>query len=297
MGNDLTVIPDETIAALDDAAEFGKKAGLELAPFKRSVMIATALNRLRSIISGPVLKEMLKLKDSALGFLTDKGMRNDEKRFVPYTDEQVRDCLIEAAIKGVYPVGNQFNIIQGRCYITKEGFHHLLKQTTGLKYDMTPEVPQLNDRKGLVNMKIHWTYKGEEHTEVVPFVVKLNFGMEEDAAIGKATRKARAWLYQMVTGVEMCDGEAEDDGVIDVQTTSTVSRPAKPELKNLIPKIPDPYKGYESKIGAAVTLPELQDLFNEMNSNTVLTSDQKKSLKENCTKRRKEIESGNSQND
>jgi hypothetical protein len=38
--------------------------------------------------------------------------------------------------------------------------------------------------------------------------------MGADAIIGKASRKARAWLYATVTGMEVGDGDADDAVVI-----------------------------------------------------------------------------------
>ena len=92
MANELITIPQETIDALDLAAQNGKMAGLELAPFKRSVMIAAAVNQLRQILTGPVLHQFMLLKDTAVGFLTDKGN---------YSEAVIRDALIEACIAGV----------------------------------------------------------------------------------------------------------------------------------------------------------------------------------------------------
>jgi len=286
MSNELTIIPEQTVTQLDAAAVLAEEAGLELAPFKRSVMIAAAVNQLRELLTGPVLKEFVKLKDTAVGFLTDKGMKDSNGRMVPYSDEQIRDALIEAAIAGVYPVGNQFNIIQGRCYITKEGFHHLLKnKVKGLQYDMTPEVPQLGERKGTVRMKIHWIYNNEEHTETIPFVVKLNAGMAEDAAIGKATRKARAWLYQMVTGAEIVDGDVDEKP----DPPNTIVVPQKgANLKDVIPKA-SPYNNYKKDIEFSETVDALMEVYKEMSADERLTETEKESIKSLLTSKKEAL--------
>ncbi len=44
----------------------------------------------------------------------------------------------------------------------------------------------------------------------------MNAFMGTDAVIGKATRKARAWLFSTITGTEIGDGDA---GEIDVKAT------------------------------------------------------------------------------
>ena len=281
MANELVTIPQETIDALDLAAQNGKLAGLELAPFKRSVMIAAAVNQLRQILTGPVLKQFMLLKDTAVGFLTDKGN---------YSEQQIRDALIEACIAGVYPVGNQFNIISGRCYITKEGFHQLLKDKEGLRYNITPDIPQLDlaNKKGIVNMRIQWEYRGESHCETIPFVVRLNAGMGEDAAIGKATRKARAWLYQVITGIEIGDGEVDD--VPDNPDVIDVSPKKKPTLRSLVPRAKI---DYEDEIQHAEDVDKLRMIYAAMQQDPDVTEERREELKAKCTARKEEIQGGN----
>lgn len=281
MANELITIPQETIDALDLAAQNGKMAGLELAPFKRSVMIAAAVNQLRQILTGPVLHQFMLLKDTAVGFLTDKGN---------YSEQTIRDALIEACIAGVYPVGNQFNIISGRCYITKEGFHQLLKDKEGLRYNITPDIPQMDpaNKKATVSMKIQWEYRGESHTETIPFVVRLNAGMGEDAAIGKATRKARAWLYQVITGIEIGDGDVEE--LAEDPNTITIEQKERPTLRKLVPKAKT---DYEDMIRRADDVEGLKIIYGMMEKDTELPKERFDELKAKCTQRKEEINGGN----
>lgn len=124
----------------------------------------------------------------------------------------VKDCLIDAVLIGVEPYGNQFNIIANQTYITKEGYGYLLGKIKGLKYSIKPELPRINVEKGsgAVEMKIKWSFNGETKEETVDFATKVNAYMGADAVIGKATRKARAWLFNQVSDIEITDGDAED---------------------------------------------------------------------------------------
>jgi hypothetical protein len=223
-------VPDATITALDNAAETGLLASSQSSNFRRMAMVANAICQLRALLTPEVMAPVMALQNTSLGFKTDR--KGDG-----YPMEIVRDCLIEATLQGVFPVGNEFNIIANNMYITKEGFGHKLKDVKGLTYSITPGIPSGKAEGAIINMEIEWRHNGHDGRKVIAIPVRVNSGMGADAIIGKATRKARAWLYAHVTGQEVPDGDAEDlkTGSIDVPVTSRFEKPAEPLL-------PDPPK-------------------------------------------------------
>jgi hypothetical protein len=123
----------------------------------------------------------------------------------------VRDCTIEALLQGVGAVGNEFNIIAARAYITKEGMGRKLSNIKGLSYTVTPGIPHTTGGGAVAPVEIEWQYGGERHTKTLQICVRVNAGMGADAICGKAVRKARAWLYSTITGQEVPEGEVGDD--------------------------------------------------------------------------------------
>jgi hypothetical protein len=121
----------------------------------------------------------------------------------------------------VQPFGNQFNIIAGNCYITKEGFGYLLKNYGGLSYKIIPTLPRINGDKSsaAIVMKIEWTLNGVKQTEDLDIPVKMNAYMGTDAVIGKATRKARAWLFNTINDSEIADGDVTDTDAKIISST------------------------------------------------------------------------------
>ncbi|MDR6548556.1 hypothetical protein J2810_004646 [Chryseobacterium rhizosphaerae] len=181
--------------------------------FEKSYQIANSIAFLRENLNEEYMKPIMALQGSRLGFKTDKDINSvTKKKGEGYPMETVRDCLIDAVLIGVQPYGNQFNIIAGQCYITKEGYGHLLGKIKGLKYSITPLLPRINADKGsgAVEMKIKWTFNGETKEETVDFATKVNAYMGTDAVIGKATRKAKAWLFNQISDIEITDGDTED---------------------------------------------------------------------------------------
>lgn len=219
MGNELVKFDKKTIEMLDKAAELGVSASSIQSKFERTITLATAVEMLRSQLTPTVLKPIMNLQNTSLGFRTDQKNGYDELT--------IRDAIIEATLHGLHPCGNEFNIISGRCYITKEGFHHKLRDIAGLSYSIIPGVPHIKDGGAIIDMEINWKYNGKNENQKLPICVRVNAGMGADAIIGKATRKARAWLYSYVTGQEISDGDTQEDDVktinVKAETVSTTA--------------------------------------------------------------------------
>ena len=179
--------------------------------FTRAIAVADAVSRLREALTPDVMDAVMTLQNSALGFRTDKPNG--------YPVETVRDCLIEATMNGVYPVGNEFNVITGRAYITKEGYGRKLRDLPGLSYSIIPGIPKTAAGGAVIEMQIRASMGTETIAETLPVCVRVNSGMGADAIIGKATRKARKWLFERLTGCETSDGEVGDV----IPTTAAVS--------------------------------------------------------------------------
>ena len=217
------VIADATIEALDKAAEAGLLAQNQASQFRRMAMVAGSIKTLRNILTPEVMRPIMELQNNPIGFLTDNQGG--------YNIDTVRDCLIEATLSGVFPVGNEFNIISGRCYITKAGFFHKLKDFPNFTWIETPDVPQLNRENTGAMVKVHleWTLNKNKFERTLNLAIRVNRGMGPDAIIGKAIRKARAWLWTTITGQEVPEGESSDAVVIDAEVVKGSPFESKPE--------------------------------------------------------------------
>lgn len=185
----------------------------ELLGFEKAYMIASAVQELKKLLTPEYMRPIMALQGNKLGFKTDKDKDGG------YPEEVVKNCLIEAVLLGVQPFGNQFNIIAGNSYITKEGFGYLLSNISGLSYKIIPQLPRVGEKSAAVVMKIQWAYGGQSNEQDIDFPIKVNSFMGTDGVIGKATRKARAWLFYTVTGSEISDGDVQEVEAKVVSTT------------------------------------------------------------------------------
>jgi hypothetical protein len=214
---------DKLVKAIDDATT-EIEAALErcnasalaaLPALKQAVTLAGGVQRLRRALSDDIMQRIfMPLQNTVLGFLTDQKQG--------YDIATVRDCVIEAMIKGAQPVNNEFNIISGRCYIAKNGLKRMVMQWPGLtNLVVTPGVPEMAPNStALIAMRATWIqdgkrqelYRGKTATEDTRIAVRVNAGMGPDAIIGKAERKLYKAIFEVLSGhsVTIDDGDAID---------------------------------------------------------------------------------------
>ncbi len=214
-------------------------------PFERALMLAEGIGKLREAITADVLKMVLSVKDTRLGFRTDRppGSKEEQDK-KPYAVETIRDVFIEATLRGAYPVGNEFNVIASGCYLTKEYYERKVCTFPGLtNLRLEIGVPSGKDGGALVPMKATWVldgramsltcqvHKNGDGTEVDERIpVRVNQGQSVDAIIGKATRKLLFRIYYDLRGVA-AEGSQDDDVI---EGTVVAPEPiTKPEIANL----------------------------------------------------------------
>jgi hypothetical protein len=195
--------------------------------------MAQGITKLRQLLTIDFVKEnIMPLQGSPLGFLTDQDKGGG------YSPEVVRECSIEAMLRGIRVVGNEMNIISGRMYVAKGGAKRLVLEYPGLSnLQMDPGVPYMAGEKGaLVPFSATWLLDGKEMKLVCEYVkegdkvtdtripVKVNGGMGSDAIVGKAYRKMYVRIYDRLTGIVLPDAD-----VGDFITTEGMPAPAAPE--------------------------------------------------------------------
>lgn len=218
--------------------------------FSRTIAYGMAVAEMREALTPGVMQSIMKLKGSKLGFRTDENAQN------VYPADLVRDCVIDAVTLGLQCVGNQFNIIGGNMYVTKEGFSYLLRKlsaegklremkfiyhpaeitessTQGKRKDGSPY--QKIEREGKVQVDVSCVWNGKPVAEQLEFIVRVNAGMSQDAVLGKAERKAKAWLYNYLTDQSIGDGSADADELLwrDKESEVPVMRDVTPKKEGL----------------------------------------------------------------
>ncbi len=221
----------EVFKKIDDS--MSKYNNQDLIGFEKAFVMSSKIVELRELLTDEYMKPIMALQGIKLGFLTDRDKNRDGTKGKGYTIEVVRDCLIEAIFMGLQPYENQFNIISGNMYPTKEGIGYLLNKENGLSYQIIPNIKTLSSDKksALVEASIEWTINGKKDLCILPIPIKTDEWTSVDAIIGKATRKARAWLLSRIKGIDIVDSELEPINIPHTVVNNNISIKSEDEIK------------------------------------------------------------------
>ncbi len=210
-----TRVPSEQIARLDALAEeCSVLARTEMSQFRRTFLLATGMKVLRDLITDEMMADVMTLQGSPLGFRTDKDAEGG------YPLKVVKEAAIEATLRGLRLVGNEINIIAGRCYAAKDGLRRLVRQWPGLS-DLRIEIhtPRVKDGYTVVPCRASWKLHGVPQsldcTGDLAIPVRVNKDQIVDAIMGKAQRKLLARIYDQLCGSEQGLVEADEEPPID----------------------------------------------------------------------------------
>lgn len=193
---------------------------------------AIVINRLTEVLTDEVINAVFRpLMNKKIGFKTDKDPNKKDKRTnsypEPYSNDVIRTCLIDAAANGLLPTGNQFNIISGTMYPTKEGYTSLLaklKHTIGLVYsfEYDPETTVKSADPNYVAIPCRVSYKTNREDlkgwfKYVAMVKSNGETSNTDQLRGKAERKCKRAFFEFLTGLDLGDGDATETVDADYQ--------------------------------------------------------------------------------
>jgi hypothetical protein len=137
------VIKAESYAELKSVLAMGRRFADELAAADESegmIVTAMALNEMRPAMTPGVMAVVRSMENTPLGFRTDKPDG--------YPDHILKDCVIQAGLDKLSLAGNQFNVIAGQYYITKEGWDALLRKlgaTGAVPYASLPDAEDITE--------------------------------------------------------------------------------------------------------------------------------------------------------
>lgn len=201
---------------------------------EQAFTIGRWMARLASVLTDDVVDAVLMpLQGSSLGFRTDRD------RSGGYSRDIVRECVIEALIRGFRITGNEFNIIDRSFYATKSGLERKVTEFQGLTdLELKPGTPSTEGNVAHVPYTARWNLDGKPMQIVCDQIwadevlvedkrlqVPVQKGLGIDAVIGKATRKMLAKIYRELVGAKL---GLEDGEIGDLRGQETPPAPSSP---------------------------------------------------------------------
>lgn len=218
---ELTKVLEPSVVAMQDkfAMACQTAASLQLQNNATAAFQAVCVVKMmRDALTPQVMEQVfMPLMNTKIGFRTDKDPNRPRKKkdgtyetVKPYSVEVVRDCIIDAVINGLMPTGNQFNIISGSMYPTKEGYASLLKKI-GCKYMISYSQDQTHQNPSAAEIRcnISFEHNGEKNGFTMVATVPKDAYSSYDQMKGKAERRAKKALYEYLTGCDL--GDADED--------------------------------------------------------------------------------------
>lgn len=185
-----------------------------------SLEAGMAMQELRQAFDQDMLSMVTPLMNTHIGFMTDRApgaKKRDGSSLAPYSSQVLTDCCLEAALKGLQFVGNQFNIISGRCYVAKAGYEYLIKRKVeGFEWwRHEVGVPASKNGGALVECSAEWCIKGRTDSLKCTIPVKTDAYSTADQIIGKAQRKLYKRVYEQMTGCVIFEPDEPEATIVE----------------------------------------------------------------------------------
>ena len=209
------IIKAEAFKATTDVMTAARSYAAQLATtddFMRPLVVAQALHELRAAIGPEVLAVVRTMENTPLGFRTDRPTGGKQ---MPYPDEVLRDCVIQGMLDGLGFSHNQWNIISGSYYVTKNGWRKKLQDAgcTGIVAQVEAPLPSEISESGggersskyTAPMAAHasCTHKGKLYTVSMAATPERDtrrivsaYGRDVGEAIGPMSGKAEATILR-----------------------------------------------------------------------------------------------------
>jgi hypothetical protein len=239
------LIPADQKTALEAAEVVANQYGLAAiensSPLERTLMISTGIAKLKQLLTPELMKPIMALQGTSLGFRTDKDSSGG------YPLEAVRDVTCEAMLRGFRMIGNETNIIAGRFYAAKDGCRRRVLEWPGLtEFIIEISFPQDKGGTAYVEGMAFWKLNGVpdqlERRGKTSIPIRRNAGMLDDAILGKAERKMYAAVLNRLSSFVIPDGEVDAEAVSPGNGSEQPKRSSLNDYADAGPEVAEPPK-------------------------------------------------------
>lgn len=220
---------DKAVSELLNAQLSGKLSGIQLTFAKMTVV-----EMIEKVLDKEFMEKVMKLQNKPYGFKTDCDLKKNPPE--QYPEAVVKNCVIQAILHGAEITGNEFNILGGNTYFTKEFCENYIIKNKIHQKLVIGFSKKTTDGIWVVPVTISWidprdttkTWKSEKLDIPVNKFEKT----KEDTLRGQAKRDALAWLISTIRETPIPIGDADKSVVIDTEYTEEKPQETKSEIVN-----------------------------------------------------------------
>lgn len=206
--------------------------------YEKSLLYGHYLVEIKKQISGKVLEIVKDLMNTGLGFKTDRNPNDPQCRIKEiYSDEIIKNCVTQAIMHGLRIHGNEFNILGGNFYATKEGLERIVNRNPDLekKIAIKSRGFKKSPETDIWALSYEYEFKLKDRQEIKDDTTVYvrgkqgNYEITLDAVLGKARRKVLKTIYnQMTQGFFLLE---DADDVDDIPEIKEINKEGAKESK------------------------------------------------------------------
>ena len=210
--------------------------------YEKSLMYGHYLVEIKKQISGKVLEIVKDLMNTGLGFKTDHNPHDPQCRNKElYSDEIIKNCVTQAIMHGLRIHGNEFNILGGNFYATKEGLERIVNRNPGLEKKIVIKSRgfKKSQETDIWALSYEYEFKLKDRQEIKDEVTVYvrgkqgNYEIPLDAVLGKARRKVLKTIYnQMTQGFFLLEDADDVDDIPEIKEGNKESKISQLVAKN-----------------------------------------------------------------
>jgi hypothetical protein len=223
------------IARIDEIAGGVLDVFKQRASFALELRMAEAVGDLLEALTPAVMEPVMQLQGTSLGFRTDRDKDGG------YPVETVRQCFVEAKLRGYRAVGNEWNIIGGNFFAAKNGVRRKLLDTPGFTdYKPSLEPPRLttSGEGAVVKARASWKIDGIGDSLEAEIPIRVNRGQGADAILGKAQRRLDVLVLARLEGTTTPAADVDEIEATSAPARVTAPPPAAPAEQGSSPPAP-----------------------------------------------------------
>lgn len=204
---------------------------------RRMMAKLAAVEKLQAALTPEIMARIMGMVNKRIGFLTDRGphaWQPDKK--VPYSEECVKRCVVQALMEGFFPVNNEFNILAGRTpddgqfYGALNGWERKVNEIEDIRnVKVSPGIPGRLGIYTIVRVAAQWELDGKLHELTDEFgkpgmvyTIQTNKGSTGDNIVGKARARALRDIFRAAMG-RGANEEDHDDMAEAAQKTADLA--------------------------------------------------------------------------
>lgn len=213
------------IMALEEVLVTSRKALISASPLVKAFTLAAALKAIEDAITPAMMSDIINLANNPVGFKTDKrpGKKDKQGNLIkPYSETTIKRCVIVALLAGAQLSGNEFNIIVGQAYFTKEFFKRVVNEFPGISR-VEVEVgaaAKHGDKSAVMPARASWWIGGERMEMFfhksddgdMRIVVTSHATDSPDLLRGKGESKVYRRVFARLSGLNLMEADATTAG-------------------------------------------------------------------------------------